>query len=138
MERIRHDMEAQRKWVRGVNLGAPEHPKYASDFSARGCVLHNAGGRTSDPSLSLPGRSWQILRPWQDGPSHKSVGGGVSLMHLPGKNKYLISAQTRGSCTMLVGGLLGKVLAFSEHPGGFYGRGKTAGPSRRPGIGLVA
>ena len=76
MERIRDDMAAQQTLVRGVNLGAPEHPKYASDFSARGCVLHNAGGRTSDPSLSLPGRSWPILRRLQDGPSHKSVGGG--------------------------------------------------------------
>ena len=46
-------------------------------------------------------------------------------MHPPGKNKYLISAHTRGSCTTLVGGLLGKVLACPEHPGGFYGRGKT-------------
>jgi len=50
-----------------LNLGAPEHPKYASDFGARGCVLHNAVGRTNDPSLSLPGRSWPILRPWQHG-----------------------------------------------------------------------
>ena len=34
MERIRHDMAAQQKLVREVNLGAPEHPKYASDFTA--------------------------------------------------------------------------------------------------------
>ena len=56
-----------KKLGKGLNLGAPEHPKYASDFGARGCVLHNAVGRTSDPSLSLPGRSWPILRPWQHG-----------------------------------------------------------------------
>ncbi len=97
-------------------MGAPEHPKYASDFSAHGCVLHNAGGRTSDPSLSLPGRSWPILRPLQDGPKHKIVGEGASLMHPPVRNKYLISAHTMVSCTMLVSGRLGKVLACPEHP----------------------
>jgi hypothetical protein len=67
MKRIRHDMAAWQKLGKRLNLGAPEHPKYASDFSARGCVLHNAAGRTSDPSLSLPGRSWPILQPWQHG-----------------------------------------------------------------------
>jgi hypothetical protein len=109
-------------------LGAPEHPKYASDFSARGYILHIADGRTRDPSLSLPGRSRSILRPWQDGPKHKTVGEGASLMHPPAINKYLISAHTFVSCTMLVGGRLGKVLACPEHPGRFYGRGKT-GPN---------
>ena len=53
---------------------------------------------------------------------------GASLMHPPGKNKYLISAHASGSCTMLAGGRFGKVLACPEHPGGFYGRGKT-GPN---------
>ena len=45
--------------------------------------------------------------------------GGASLMHPPGKNKYLISAHASGSCTMLAGGRFGKVLACPEHPGGF-------------------
>ena len=64
-------------------------------------------------------------------PSHKKsqkCWRGASLMHPPGKKKYLISAHASGSCTMLVGGLLGKVLACPEHPGRFYGRGKI-GPN---------
>ncbi len=115
-------------------MGAAEHPKYASDFSARRYVLHNADGRTSDPSLSLPGRSWPILRPWQHGPKYKIVGEGASLMHPPAINKYLISAHTIVSCTKLMGGRSGKVLACPEHPGRFYGRGKTGpytGSSRK-------
>ena len=66
---------------------------------------------------------------------------GASLRHPPGKKKYPISAHKGGSCTMLVEGRLGKVLACPEHPGGFYGRGKT-GPDgkieksgRRGGLG---
>jgi hypothetical protein len=49
-------------------------------------------------------------------------------MHPPAINKYLISAHTILSCTMLTGGRSGIVLACSEHPGRFYGRGKT-GPN---------
>ena len=44
----------------------PENSKWASDFSTRGCDLHNARWRAIGPSLSLPGWSWPILRPWQD------------------------------------------------------------------------
>ncbi len=86
--------------------------KYASDFSTRGCVLHNARGRAIGPSLSLPGRFWSILRPWQDAPKHKNVGGvhqTASLMHPQAINKHLISAHAIVSCTMIVGGRLGKV-----------------------------
>ena len=100
-----------------LNLGAPEHPKYASDFGARGCVLHNAVGRTNDPSLSLPGRSWPILRPWQHGTQQKIVGEGASLTPSPAINKSPISAHTIVSCTMEMAGRSGKVMACPEHPG---------------------
>jgi hypothetical protein len=43
----------------------------------------------------------------------------------PAINKYPISAHTIVSCTMEMGGRSGKVMACPEHPGRFYGRGKT-------------
>ncbi len=46
-------------------------------------------------------------------------------MHPQAINKHLISALAIVSCTMLVGGRLGKVLAPPEDPGRFHGRGKT-------------
>jgi hypothetical protein len=49
-------------------------------------------------------------------------------MHHQAINKHLISAHAIVSCTMLVEGQLGKVLAWREDPGSFYGRGKT-GPN---------
>ncbi len=43
----------------------------------------------------------------------------------PAINESPISAHTIVSCTMGMGGLSGKVMACPEHPGRFYGRGKT-------------
>ncbi len=43
----------------------------------------------------------------------------------PARNKSLISAHTIVSCTMGMGGRSGKVMACPEHPGRFYGCGKT-------------
>jgi hypothetical protein len=50
---------------------------------------------------------------------------GASLMHHQAIHKYLISAHASGSCTMLVGGLMGNVLACLDDPGRFYNRGNT-------------
>ena len=43
----------------------------------------------------------------------------------PAINKAPISAHTIVSCIMELGGRSGKVMACPEHPGRFYGRGKT-------------
>ncbi len=50
---------------------------------------------------------------------------GSSLTHPQAIKKHLISAHAIVSCTMLVGGRLGKVLAPQEDTGRFYGRGRT-------------
>ena len=42
-----------------------------SDFSKLWRTLYNAARTTSSPSLSLPGCSWPILRPWQDRSQHR-------------------------------------------------------------------
>ncbi len=67
---ICYSMRTYQKFIEGIIFGTPENWQWASDFSKRGCVLYNAHGRATAPSLSLPGWSWPILRPWQDSPKH--------------------------------------------------------------------
>ena len=67
----------------------------------------------------------RFLRPWQDATKHKIVVRGACFMHQQAINTYPISALACGSCTMLVGGLMGNVLACPDARGRFYSCGNT-------------
>ncbi len=59
MECIRHNMRACWKFVKGVNLGGPQHLKCASDFSLRGvsCTMRLEGCASQVSAfLDHPGR----------------------------------------------------------------------------------
>ncbi len=114
-----------KKWARGSTW---EHQNtqnmlLISALAGASCTMR-LGGRVTQvwACLDDPGRFYDR---GNMEPNTKLLERGPSLRPSPAINKSPISAHTIVSCTMGMGGWSGKVMACPEHPGRFYGRGKT-------------